>query len=141
MAGDMFSKVHELAFSSLGDERGQLVALEQNKEIPFEIKRVYYMYDTTPGTKRGFHAHVDLEQVAICLSGSCVLDVETIAGNHSFHLDCPTKGLYMGGLVWREIRDFSPGCVLAVVASELYDEADYIREYDSFRQQLRRQSL
>ena len=120
--GDFLSEVNLLTFDSLGDERGELIALEEYKNIPFDIKRVYYMFDTTPSATRGFHAHIALEQVAVCLSGSCVFDVESNKGKKSFLLDSPNKGLYLGGLVWREIREFSPACVLAVIASEPYRE-------------------
>ncbi|KZZ52454.1 dTDP-6-deoxy-3,4-keto-hexulose isomerase [Oleiphilus sp. HI0118] len=129
------SDVKELLFSSLGDSRGELIALEQFKEIPFEIKRIYYIFQTAENVKRGFHAHQSLKQVAIALSGSCVFDVETESGSSSHLLDSPSKGLYMGGLVWREMRDFSHDCVLLVIASECYDEADYIRSYDAFKHQ------
>ena len=130
--GDRLSEVRLLRFDSLGDERGQLIALEEFKNVPFDIKRVYYMFDTAPSAKRGFHAHIALEQVAVCLSGSCVIDTESTSQKESFLLDSADKGLYLGGLVWREIRDFSPGCVLAVLASESYREDDYIRNYDDF---------
>lgn len=129
------SDVKELLFSSFGDLRGELIALEQLKEIPFEIKRIYYIFKTAQNVKRGFHAHKRLKQVAISLSGSCIFDVETENGRASHLLDSPSKGLYLGGLVWREMRDFSHDCVLLVVASECYDEADYIRSYDAFQHQ------
>jgi len=134
--GDRLSRVYTMVFDVIGDDRGSLIALEQRGDIPFDIKRVYYMYGTTPGTKRGFHAHIDLEQVAVCVSGHCVIDVEHQSGTESYRLDSPDKALYMGGLVWREIRDFSEDCVLMVLASDCYSEADYIRDYDVFSDRL-----
>lgn len=95
---------------------------------------MYYIFDTTPGTVRGKHAHKVLKQVLICFSGACTIDCELPDGTKSSHrLDWPTKGLLIEGLVWREMRDFSKDAVLLVFASEHYDESDYIRRYDDFR--------
>ena len=121
-----------LNFKSLGDNRGSLVALEQNKDIPFDIKRVYYIYSTKDGIRRGFHAHKQLEQVLICVSGSCNILIDDGNIKENVLLDNPCKGLLVSGLVWREMFDFSPDCVLMVLASEFYDESDYIRCYDEF---------
>lgn len=134
--GKLISEVRRVDFRSFGDERGQLIALEEHQNLPFDVRRVYYMFDTTPGVKRGFHAHIALEQVAICLTGSCVIDVESLKGRESFTLDDPHAGLYMGGLVWRELRDFSEDAVVMVVASEHYTEDDYIRNYQDFEKAL-----
>ena len=120
------------SFIANGDERGQLVALEQNKNIPFDIKRVYYMYDTTPGVSRGFHAHKKLEQVLICVHGSCKVLLDDGVEKEIVTLDEPNKGLYISSNIWREMFDFSTDAVLMVLASELYDESDYIRNYDEF---------
>lgn len=119
-------------FPPLGDDRGSLVALESSKTIPFEIKRVYYIFGTQQGVARGFHAHRKLKQVAVCVTGKCrmILDNGTI--REEAWLDSPTKGLIIGDLVWREMHDFSPDCVLLVLASEHYDESDYIRDYEVF---------
>ena len=119
-------------FSVLGDERGSLVALEQNKNIPFEIKRVYYIYGTQKGVSRGFHAHKDLEQVLICVSGSCRILLDDGDQQQSIILDNPSKGLYVDSMKWREMHDFSHDCVLLVLASRHYDESDYIRDYQDF---------
>lgn len=115
-----------------GDSRGQLIALEEFKEIPFSVKRVYYIYDTAPGVTRGFHAHKSLEQVLICIHGSCKIRLDNGRETAVVPLDEPSKGLYIGHDMWREMFDFSPDAVLLVLASELYDEADYIRNYDEF---------
>jgi len=130
------SEVGLVNFIEISDQRGKLVSLESNKNIPFNIKRVYYLFETSPGAERGFHAHIDLQQMAICVSGSCFIDVEYAGGKKSFLLDNPNQGLYMAGVVWREIRAFSDNCVLMVAADALYSEDDYIRDYNSFEKHL-----
>lgn len=127
----------QLKFDSLGDERGELIALEQWANIPFEIRRVYYIFQTEKDIARGFHAHKRLKQVAIAVSGSCEFDIETADGKASIVLNSPKKGLYLNGLVWREMRNFSEDCVLIVLASEVYDEEDYIRNYSDFKVSLK----
>ncbi len=130
-------KVQEIVFSPHGDERGKLIALEELSElVPFEVKRVYYIYDTTPGTVRGNHAHKTLKQVIFCVSGACTVVCEMPDGTKSEHrLDWPDRGLLIEGLVWRQMKDFSKDAVLMVLASEPYDEADYIRDYCEFKRQ------
>jgi dTDP-4-dehydrorhamnose 3,5-epimerase-like enzyme len=123
---------HLLEFKSMGDDRGQLVALEQTRQIPFKISRVYYIFRTREGVRRGFHAHRNLKQIAVCVSGSCKFDLFDGRDKKAIELDSPTKGLYIGKVIWREMYDFSPDCVLMVLASELYDEADYIRNFEEF---------
>lgn len=120
-------------FKVMGDDRGNLVSLEGNKNIPFDIKRVYYIFDNVPGVERGFHAHKNLKQVVVCLHGSCtfVLDNGTI--REDVVLDNKSKGLFVSEFIWREMKNFSPGAVLVVLASEYYDEADYIRNYEDFK--------
>lgn len=129
------AKVQELKFDMHGDERGKLIALESlSEQIPFEVKRVYYIFDTTPGTVRGKHAHRQLKQVLICLAGACTIDCELPDGTKSSHrLDWPDRGLLIEGLVWREMRDFSKDAVLMVLASEHYDERDYVRDYGTYK--------
>lgn len=119
-------------FESLGDERGALVALEGNKNIPFDIKRIYYIFNTTAGVARGFHAHKALQQVAICLKGSCKFILTDGKKREEILLNKPDQGLVIGNMVWREMHDFSDDCVLLVLASEHYDESDYIRNYSDF---------
>lgn len=119
-------------FPPLGDERGSLVALEGEKTVPFNIKRVYYIFGTQQGVARGFHAHLNLQQVAICVTGRCRMILDDGTDREEAWLDSPTKGLVIGNSVWREMHDFSPDCVLLVLASEHYDESDYIRNYDEF---------
>lgn len=119
-------------FSALGDERGSLIALESHKNIPFLIRRVYYIYDTKIGVSRGFHAHRDLEQVAVCVSGECTFFLDDGHQREEILLDSPLKGLYLGSMIWREMSNFSHNCVLMVLASRHYDELDYIRNYEDF---------
>lgn len=115
-----------------GDERGTLIALEQMKNIPFEIKRVYYMFDTVQGVRRGFHAHKSLKQILICVKGNCKIMLDDGTEKAEVLLDKPNKGLIIDSHIWREMFDFSEDAVLMVLASELYDESDYIRNYDEF---------
>lgn len=133
-------EIRTFSFEEHGDDRGTLVSLEQNKNIPFEIKRVYYMYQTTAGTRRGFHAHKSLEQILIATSGSCMIHLDNGSETEEVLLDSPNKGLYISNDTWREMYDFSPDCVLMVLASELYDESDYIRNYDDFISYLKSRS-
>jgi dTDP-4-dehydrorhamnose 3,5-epimerase-like enzyme len=117
---------------SLGDERGSLVALESNKEIPFDIKRVYYIFGTHQGVARGFHAHKKLQQVAVCITGKCRMVLDDGTRKQEVWLDSATKGVLIEDMTWREMHNFSDDCILLVLASEHYDEADYIREYEDF---------
>lgn len=119
-------------FPPHGDDRGQLVAIEAMKDLPFEVKRVYYIYDTIVGVRRGFHAHRNLQQILICVSGSCKIHLDDGHDTAEVLLDKPSEGLYIANDMWREMYDFSEGAVLLVLASEYYDEADYIRNYDAF---------
>ena len=125
-------EVIKYAFQQHGDHRGQLVALEEGKEIPFQVKRVYYMYDTVEGVRRGYHAHKCLEQILICVHGSCKILLDNGKETAVVNLDTPYEGLYISNDMWREMYDFSEDAVLMVLASELYDAADYIRNYDEF---------
>lgn len=118
----------------LGDERGSLVAIEASKTIPFAIKRVYYIYGTQQNVARGFHAHKQLQQVAICVSGQCKMILDDGSRREEVWLSTPNKGLLISDMVWREMHDFSSDCVLLVLASEHYDESDYIRDYQDFLQ-------
>ena len=105
-----------------------------SEDVPFEVKRMYYIFDTTPGTVRGNHAHKALKQMLICVSGACTIVCEMPDGTKSEHrLDWPDKGLLIEGLVWRQMKDFSKDAVLIVLASEHYDESDYIRNYTVFK--------
>lgn len=131
----MLQNIQKIQFNVKGDERGKLIALEAvSKQIPFEINRVYYIFDTMPGTIRGKHAHRQLKQVLICVSGSCVIRCDRGDGMPpiDYMLDWPDQGLLIEGMVWHEMHNFSKGAVLVVLASEHYQISDYIRNYDDF---------
>ena len=119
-------------FDIKGDERGSLISLEENKNIPFEIKRVYYIFNTVEGIRRGFHAHKKLKQVLVCVAGSCKILLDDGKSKEEISLDNPNKGLLIESMIWREMFDFSPDCVLMVLADEVYDESDYFRDYQQF---------
>lgn len=125
-------EVKKYKFPPHGDDRGQLVAIEAMKDLPFEVKRVYYIYDTLPGVRRGFHAHRNLQQILLCVNGSCMIHLDNGHETAEVLLDKPNEGLYIANDMWREMYDFTPGAVLLVLASEYYDEADYIRNYEDF---------
>jgi dTDP-4-dehydrorhamnose 3,5-epimerase-like enzyme len=126
------SLVKWIDFQVLGDARGSLVALEREHNVPFEIRRVYFIYNTAEGVSRGYHAHRKLRQVAVCVAGSCTMVLDDGHKREEVVMDTPTRGLLIEDLVWREMHHFSDDCVLMVLASELYDEADYIRDYQKF---------
>ena len=115
-----------------GDDRGSLVAIEGGRDVPFVIARVYYVYATTPGVTRGLHAHRALNQLAVAVAGSCTMLLDDGTQRVTVRLDDPAVGLTMGPMTWREMSDFSPDCVLMVLADAAYDEADYIRDYNAF---------
>ncbi|MEZ7922425.1 MAG: FdtA/QdtA family cupin domain-containing protein [Acinetobacter towneri] len=116
---------------NFSDDRGGLVAIESNQSIPFNVKRLYYIFNTVD-KPRGFHAHIDLKQVAICLKGSCRFILDDGQRKEEIVLNSALQGLLIEGLTWREMHDFSEDCVLLVLASEHYDENDYIRDYQDF---------
>jgi dTDP-4-dehydrorhamnose 3,5-epimerase-like enzyme len=124
--------VQFIAFEERRDDRGALVAIEAEATVPFAIRRVYYLYDLKRSEPRGFHAHRDLHQAYICLSGSCTVRLDDGKESQETILDDPKQGLLIGPMTWREIRDCSDDCVLLVLASDPYSEEDYIRDYDEF---------
>lgn len=116
----------------ISDPRGSLAVVEGNVQIPFNIQRVYYLFDIPGGSDRGGHAHKSLEQLIICLSGS--LDITIDDGKHVkvFTLNRSYEGLYLCPYIWRSLSNFSSGAVCLVLASQVYDESDYIRSYEEF---------
>lgn len=116
----------------LGDARGSLCVIESGRDIGFPIARVYYIFDTKPGVSRGFHAHLALNQLAVCVRGSCTMVLDDGRQRRDFRLDRPDRGLTIGPMIWREMHDFSDDAVLMVLADRHHDEADYIRDYDTF---------
>lgn len=122
-----------LEFEVIGDERGSLIAIENYKQVPFEIKRVYYIFGTKHDVKRGAHAHYTLQQILIVVSGSCTIVVDDGFEKQEFEMNSPSKGLFIDKLIWREMKNFSSDCVLLVLANDYYSELDYIRDYDEFK--------
>lgn len=120
-----------------GDPRGSLIALEKEHNLPFDVKRVYYIFGTKPGIVRGLHAHRKLKQLLIAVTGSVTVKCEYNGQKKEYTLSRPDEGLLIEGLVWREMRDFSPDCVLIVLADEYYSENDYIRDYQVFLEENR----
>lgn len=134
------SLIEWIDFQPLGDSRGSLVAVELGRpdSVPFVVRRMYYIYGTGEGISRGFHAHRNLEQVAICLTGRCRIVLDDGRHREEAWLESRNKGLRIGKLIWREMHDFSADCVLLVLASDHYDESDYIRSHDDFKRLVQR---
>lgn len=120
------------SFQEMGDERGLLTIVESAMNIPFALKRLYYIYGTKPGVRRGFHAHKKLTQILICISGECKVLLKTPEQEQEVKMSRPDIGLVVEKMVWHEMFDFSSDCVLLVLASDYYNESDYIREYDEY---------
>ena len=119
-------------FRVLGDHLGWLVSLEGGRNIPFEIRRTYYIFGTQGGVTRGKHAHRKLRQVMVCLAGSCDVLLDDGSARETVHLDRNDRGLVLDPMIWHEMSAFSPDCVLLVLADAWYDESDYIRDYAEF---------
>lgn len=119
-------------FKISGDNRGQLVALEANKQIPFDIKRVFYIFGTQPDVPRGNHSHYQTKQFLVSITGSCKVTLDNGTTKETFYLNKPNIGLLQDALIWGVMHDFTPDCVLLVLADTYYDEADYIRDYSLF---------
>jgi dTDP-4-dehydrorhamnose 3,5-epimerase-like enzyme len=129
LAGE-FWRLAELSVK--GDDRGSLVALEMTREIPFKIARVYYIFGTQPGVVRGLHAHRQLQQFCVVVNGQLRMELDDGRKKASIILNRPDQGLFIGPGVWREMHDFSPDCVLMVLADAPHQEADYIRNKQEF---------
>ena len=121
-----------ISFPKICDARGNLTFIEADRHVPFEVKRVFYLYDVPTGESRGAHAHKQLQQVLICLSGSFDVIVADGVNETRFHLNRPWQGLYVPPMIWGAEVNFDPGSVCMVLASEYYDEADYYREYEAY---------
>ena len=122
-----------LNFPIIKDHRGNLSFIEGCNHIPFEIKRVYYLFDVPGGAERGGHAHKNLEQVIIAMSGSFDVIIDDGRIKMRYHLNRSYYGLYFPSMLWRELDNFSSGSVCLVLASEVFEEDDYIREYKKFK--------
>jgi hypothetical protein len=124
----------------ISDTRGNLTFIESNRHIPFDIERVYYLYDVPGGAERGGHAHKELEEFIIAMSGSFDVVLDDGFEKKNFHLNRSYFGIYIPRLVWRELNNFSSGSVCMVLASECFDEADYFREYDEYLRVIKQKS-
>ncbi len=123
---------HLVNLPKISDPRGNLTSVEAGKHIPFELKRVYYLYDVPEAAERGGHAHKSLHQLMIAASGAFEIELDDGRERKSYHLNRPDLGLYLCPMVWREIKNFSAGALCLVLASDVYDEDDYIRDYAGF---------
>ena len=119
-------------FKVLGDHRGQLIALEANRQIPFDVKRFFYIYGTQEGVPRGNHSHYKTKQFLVAVNGSCKVTLDNGKQKETFDLNKPNLGLFQDALIWGTMHDFSSDCVLMVLADEYYDASDYITNYDTF---------
>lgn len=134
MIENRLDKVKHLSFPQLGDERGHLVVVEGEQDIPFDIKRVFYIYGSDSNVIRGQHANKETEFVLINVSGKSKVRVDDGLGNERvFNLDKPHEGIYIPRMVWKDMYDFSPDSVLLVLASEHYDANEYIRDFEEYR--------
>ena len=129
----MISGTQLLHFKIHGDERGSLIAIENNRNIEFEIKRVYYIFGTGSNVIRGKHAHKDLRQVLVCVSGSCDILLDNGRDREIVRLDSPDTGIYIYSFIWREMMNFSKECVLVAFVDREYNRDDYIYDYESFK--------
>jgi dTDP-4-dehydrorhamnose 3,5-epimerase-like enzyme len=123
----------------IADPRGNLTFVEGARHVPFEFKRVYYLYDVPGGAERGGHAHKELHQFIIAMSGSFDVALDDACEKKRFHLNRSYYGLYVPPMIWREIDNFSSGSVCLVLASSVYNADDYYRDYDEFRRAVKDQ--
>ena len=131
-------KVSVVDLPLVHDPRGDLTFVEGGVHLPFDIARVYYLYNVPVDAERGGHAHRELQQVVFALSGSFRMKIDDGKTKSEFWLRDPRKGLYISGMIWREMDSFSQGAVCMVLASHRYDESDYLRDYDDFLLQVAR---
>lgn len=134
----MLDKCEIVQLPKITDSRGNLTFIEGGEHIPFDIRRVYYLYEVPGDVERGGHAHKALHQLIIPMSGSFDLHLDDGFSKKTFHMDSSHKGLYICPMIWRELDNFSPGSVCMVLASEPYDELDYYRDYNEFTDDIQR---
>lgn len=122
-----------ISLPQIGDRSGQITSINNMKEVPFDIKRIYYLYDVPGGESRGGHAHYKLQQLLVAASGSFDVIIDDGRNKQTISLNRPNYGLYITPGIWRDLVNFSSGSVLLVLASEVYEEEDYIRDYNIFK--------
>lgn len=122
-----------LQLPKIEERRGNLTFVEGTRHVPFDIRRVYYLYDVPGGAERGGHAHRNLHQFIVAMSGSFDVKLDDGRSRYTFHLNRSYYGLYICPMIWREIDNFSSGAVCLVLASEFFSEDDYLRDYDAFK--------
>jgi len=125
-------KCHMVDLPKISDPRGNLTFIEGGRHVPFDIRRVYYLYDVPGGAERGGHAHKELHQLIVAMSGSFDVILDDGTEKRRIHLNRSYNGLYVCPMIWRELDNFSSGSVCMVLASNHYDEADYFRDYQEF---------
>lgn len=130
-----------LDLPKISDPRGNLTFVEGRNHIPFDIRRVYYLYDVPGGAERGGHAHKALHQLIIAMSGSFDIHLDDGVTKKTVHMNRSYHGLYVCPMIWGEIDNFSSGAVCMVLASDYYDEADYYRDYQAFLQDIKRAAV
>ncbi len=126
-------QVQILEFPKITDRRGNLTFIEERRHVPFEVRRVFYVYDIPSGEDRGAHAHRTLQQVIICVSGGLEIYLDDGREKQTVRLSRPWQGLYIPAMVWASEGNFDSGTVYMVLASDFYNEADYYRDYEEFR--------
>ncbi len=136
MSVDLISQCRLIDLPKISDPRGNLTFIENGHHIPFDIKRTYYLYDVPGGAERGGHAHKDLHQLIIAMSGSFDILLDDGNSKKRFHLARSYYGLYVCPMIWREMDNFSSGAVCLVLASNFYDESDYFRDYSDYQKAL-----
>ena len=134
------AQVKLIHLPKIEDHRGNLTFIEQNRHVPFDIQRVYYLYDVPGGAERGGHAHKELQQLIIAMSGSFDVVLDDGVEQQRFHLNRSYMGLYLPKMLWRELDNFSSGAVCMSLASILYDENDYYRDYEEYLRALKEES-
>jgi hypothetical protein len=134
----MLADCEIIELRKISDPRGNLTPMESGLDVPFQIERIYYLYDVPGGSHRGGHAHKKLQQLIIAISGSFDVTLDDGMGKQKFTLNRPNYALYVCPMTWREIDNFSSASVCMVIASQKFDESDYIREYGMFCDEARR---
>ena len=133
--------IQTIDFKIHSDKRGSLVSMDIDTTVPFKVKRVYYIYNNLAALSRGFHAHKKLDQVMIAISGRCKVILDNAIKREEIWLESPYRGLLIKNMTWREMHNFSSDCILLLLASDIYDETDYIRDYKKFVMQVKRRSF